>query len=379
MTPIYLDHNATTPIAPQVAEAMLPFIHEHFGNPSSTYWYGRKAREEVERARQQVAHLLRCEPQEILFTSGGTESNNHAIKGAARALRHRGNHIITSAIEPPAVTQVCHHLEKEGFRTTFLPVNEEGLLDPRDVEKAITPRTILITVMHSNNEVGTIQPIAPMAEIARKHGILTHTDAAQSLGKVPVRADTLGVDLLSIAGHKLYAPKGIGALFIRKGVPLEKFIHGAGQEMNMRAGTENVIHIAGLGKACSLVEENLPSYEKHFRAMRDRLETSLLKRVARMRVNGHREKRLPNTSSVSFKDLEAGAILSRLPHIAASAGSACHSDQVVLSHVLEAMKVPSPYAMGTLRLSVGRATTGDEIDLAANAITKALEELRSKG
>jgi len=379
MMPIYLDHNATTPIAPQVAEAMMPYVLEHFGNPSSSYPYGTRARAGVEKAREEVARLLHCDPREIIFTSGGSESNNHAIKGAARSLRSKGNHIITSAIEHPAVTEVCRHLEKEGFQTTYLPVDESGLVDPGDVEKAITPGTILITIMHSNNEVGTIQPIAQMAELARKHGILTHTDAAQSVGKVPVHVDTLGVDLLSVAGHKLYAPKGIGALFIGQGVHLEKFIHGAGQEMQQRAGTENVIHIAGLGKACSLVHENLAAYEEHFLRMRNRLEEALLNRVPDLRVNGHREKRLPNTSSISFKNLQAGAILSRLDHIAASAGSACHSDQMVVSHVLQAMHVPPHYAMGTLRLSVGRSTTAEEVDRAVDAISSVLEQLPVTG
>ncbi len=370
---IYLDHNATTPIAPEVAEAMFPFIHEHFGNPSSSHSMGKTAREAVENARYQVARMIRCSMEEIIFTSGGTESNNHAIKGVARAHRSRGNHIITSGIEHPAVTNVCRRLEKEGFQTTFLPVDSHGLVNPEDVEKAVTPRTILITIMHANNEVGTLQPIQDIAARARSRGIPTHTDAAQSVGKTPVHVDELGVDLLSIAGHKLYAPKGIGALYVREGISLDKFMEGAGHERGMRAGTENVIHIAGLGKACELVHERLNTDRVHFLEMRDRLENALKARFPDMRVNGHPEKRIPNTSSIGFKGVEANAVLSRLNYIAASAGSACHSDQVVVSSVLQAMQVPLEYASGTLRLSVGRSTTADEVDRAVEEIARALE------
>ncbi len=379
MKPIYLDHNATTPIAPEVAEAMLPFIHEHFGNPSSGHGYGKIAKEAVEKARRQVAQMLHCLPEELIFTSGGTESNNHAIKGAAWAHRDRGNHIITSSIEHPAVAEVCHHLAREGFQTTFLPVNHEGLVDPEAVKKAITPRTILVTIMHANNEVGTIQPIGEIARIAREHGILSHTDAAQSIGKIPVHVDELGVDLLSVAGHKLYAPKGIGALYIRGGVQLEKFLDGAGHEMHRRAGTENVIHIAGLGEASSLVEKRLSRDAAHFARLRDRLEKALEERFPDLRVNGHREKRLPNTTSVSFKGQRAEIILSRLSGVAASAGSACHSDRVVVSSVLQAMQVPLDYALGTLRLSVGRSTTTEEVDAAVEEIIRVMEMPASGG
>ncbi len=364
MTGIYLDYNATTPIDPEVAEAMLPYIHGYFGNPSSGHSFGREAREGVDRARRQVASLLGCADDDLIFTSGGTEANNHAIKGVAWANRHRGNHIITSSIEHPAVTEVCHYLERQGFRVTFLPVDESGMVDPRQVEQAATAETILVSIMHANNEVGTIQPIAEIAEIAHRHGALVHADCAQSVGKTPVRVDDLGVDLLSIAGHKLYAPKGIGALYIRPGVRLEKLMHGASHEQDRRAGTENVIQMAGLGMACELIERNLTRYNVHMVALRDRLERGLLGASRDRRINGNAEKRLPNTSSLAFRGLEADRILANLPTVAASAGAACHSGQVEVSHVLEAMNVPTEYAMGTLRFSVGRFTTEDEIDRA---------------
>ena len=368
MSDIYLDYNATTPIDPQVAEAMLPYVHGRFGNPSSGHSFGQAAREGVEVARRQVARLLGCAEDDLIFTSGGTEANNHAIKGVAGAYRHRGNHIITSSVEHPAVTEVCRYLEGQGFRTTYLPVDQYGMVDPRQVEEAITPETVLVTIMHANNEVGSIQPIAEIAEIAHRHGVLVHSDCAQSIGKIPVKVNDLGVDLLSVAGHKLYAPKGIGALYVRSGVELEKLMHGANHEGNRRAGTENVIEMAGLGQACELIERNLPDYAGHMATTRDRLERGILASGADARVNGHPEKRLPNTCSIAFRGLEADRVLGSLPTVAASAGAACHSDRVELSHVLEAMRVPAEYAMGTLRLTTGRFTTADEIDRALTEI-----------
>jgi len=375
MDGIYLDYNATTPIDPAVAEAMLPYVHGLFGNPSSGHSFGLAAREGVDHARQQVAGMLGCSEGDLIFTSGGTEANNHAIKGMAGAHRERGNHIITSAIEHPAVTEVCRYLEGQGFRTTFLPVDEHGMVDPRRVEEAITPDTVLVTIMHANNEVGTIQPVAEIAEIAHRHGVLVHSDCAQSIGKIPVKVDDLGVDLLSVAGHKLYAPKGIGALYIRPGVQLEKFMHGANHEANRRAGTENIILMAGLGIACELIERNLNEYADHMAAMRDRLEQDILASGYDARVNGHPTERLPNTCSIGFRGREADGILAGLPSVAASAGAACHSDRVELSHVLEAMRVPAEYAMGTLRLTVGRYTTEDEIDRAIAEITGVVAQL----
>ena len=368
MTPIYLDYNATTPIDSQVAEAMLPYIHGLYGNPSSGHAFGLEARAGVDRARHQVASMLGCHDDEVLFTSGGTESDNHAIKGIAGADRARGNHVITSNIEHPAVEEVCRYLEIQGLDVTYLPVDGHGLIDPQQVEDTITDRTIMVTIMHANNEVGTIQPIREIADIAHRRGAVMHSDCAQSVGKIPVDVDDLGVDLLTIAGHKLYAPKGIGVLYIRRGVEIEKFMHGADHEMGRRAGTENIILEAGLGIACQLIEQNLDSYIQHMGQMRDRLEAGLQREIPGVRVNGHPEKRLPNTSSVSFKGQEANTILDKLQSVAASAGAACHSDRIDVSDVLKAMNLPIEYAMGTIRLSVGRDTTEDEIDRAVQEI-----------
>jgi len=368
MQPIYLDYNATTPVDPKVGEAMLPYVTEHFGNPSSSHTYGLKTREAIDKARQQIADMLHCQTDEIIFTSGGTEANNYAIKGAARAYSDKGNHIIASTVEHPAVTKVCQFLEEQGFKVTYLPVDEFGLVDPIQVEQAITPETILITIMHANNEVGTIEPIAEIADIAHRHDILIHTDCAQTVGKIKVRVDKLKVDMLSIAGHKLYAPKGIGALYIRDGVKLEKQIHGADQEMNYRAGTENVLEIVGLGEACALVDQDFDDHYEHMKLMRDRLEKGLKIRFPEIKTNGHSERRLPNTCSVSFKNLKANIVLSEMENVAASAGAACHSDDIKISSVLTAMKVPIEYAMGTIRFSVGRFTKADDIDMALEEI-----------
>ncbi len=374
---IYLDYNATTPIDPRVAEAMLPYIHEHFGNPSSSHLFGVEAKKAVERARGQVADMLHCGIDEIIFTSGGSESNNYAIKGVAFAYRDKGNHIITSSVEHPAVIEVCRFLETKGFKITYLPVDEDGLVDPEDVKRAITPQTILISVMHANNEVGTIQPIREIARIAHEYDVLIHSDCAQSVGKIPVRVDELEVDLLSVAGHKLYAPKGIGALYIRNGVQLEKQIHGADHERNRRAGTENVIEIVGLGKACELIGQELDASMNHLRTMRDHLEKTLTERFTDTKVNGHPELRLPNTSSISFKGLEANTIVSELSEkVAVSAGAACHSENVEVSSVLKAMGLPLEYAMGTIRFSVGRFTTRNELDRAIEEISRVIESLQ---
>ena len=379
MKPIYLDYNATTPIAPEAAEAMLPFLYEQFGNPSSSHPYGVAAKHAVETARGQVAALLGCQYGEVVFTSGGTESNNLALKGAALARRERGNHIITSAIEHPAVIEVCKWLETQGFRVTYLPVDAWGQVDPADLERLITAETILVSVMHANNEVGTIQPIAELAEIAHRAGALMHTDAAQSLGKIAVNVEVLGVDLLSIAGHKLYAPKGIGALYVRRGTELALFMHGAGQEGGRRPGTENVLEIAGLGKACELARRDLEMNTAHFRAMRDRLHQALLDALGEesVRLNGHAEQRLPNTLSLSFHRIEANTLLSEIgASVAASAGAACHAGKVDVSAVLQAMQVPTEWAMGTVRFSVGRGTTNDEIDRTVEIVAQAVRRLQ---
>ena len=379
MRPIYLDYNATTPIDHEVAKAMLPFLYEQFGNPSSSHPYGVVAKRAVETARAQVAALLGCRPVEVVFTSGGTESNNYAIKGAALARRERGNHIITSAIEHPAVIEVCKWLETQGFRVTYLPVDAFGQVDPADLERTLTAETILVSVMHANNEVGTIQPVTMLAKIAHRAGALVHTDAAQSLGKIRVNVADLGVDLLSIAGHKLYAPKGIGALYVRSGTELALFMHGAGQEAGRRPGTENVLEIVGLGKACALAAHDLEKNAAHFRQMRERLHQALLDELGEdaVRLNGHPEQRLPNTLSLSFHHIEANTLLLEIgTSVAASAGAACHTGKVDASAVLQAMQVPIEWAMGTVRFSVGRGTTSDEIDRAAVIVAEAVRRLQ---
>jgi len=358
---IYLDYNASTPIAPEVAEAMKPFLSQHFGNPSSQHWAGIPAKEAVEHARQQVARLLQCSPDEIVFTSGGSESNNHAIKGVFFALREKGNHIVTTQIEHPAVIHPCRFLEKLGAEVTYVPVNRHGGVDPQDIQKAVTPKTILITVMHANNEVGTVQPIEEISNVTRERGIVFHTDAAQSVGKIVTEVDHLGIDLLSIAGHKLYAPKGIGALYIRKGTPIEALIHGAGHESGRRAGTENVLLIVGLGKACDVAKRYVG--DDRICNMRDRfwklLQDNFGEKVV---LNGHPVHRLPNTLNVSFVGKAGGEILSRLDGVAASTGAACHSGSVELSPVLKAMGIAPEVGMGAIRFSLGRTTSIQELE-----------------
>jgi len=373
---IYLDYNATTPIAAEVAMAMRPYMELEFGNPSSMHHYGIEARKAVETAREQVAVLLGCSPDEIVFTSGGTESNNMAIKGAAFANRSRGNHIITSVIEHPAVLEVCYYLEKSGFKVTYLPVDGYGLVSSAELESSLSPDTILISIMHANNEVGTVQPIRELADIAHKKGILFHTDAAQSVGKINADVDVLGVDMLSLAGHKLYAPKGIGVLYMRQGVEIDKLMHGATHERNLRAGTENVTGIVGLGKACEIALRDLEKNRLLFAGCRDRLENGLLKQLADCRMNGHPKIRLPNTLSISFGGLEAESILAELTTLAASAGAACHAPGETTSGVLAAMKVPVEFARGTIRFSIGRSTTIAEIDRAIEMIVDAVKSMK---
>lgn len=377
--PIYLDYNGTTPHAPEVVEAMRPFLEHEFGNPSSSHWYGTTPKKAVEKSRNQVAHLLKCDPEEIVFTSGGTESNNHAIYGMAMARKNSGNHIITSCIEHPAVLEVCRALSPFGFETTCLPVDCYGLVHPSDVEKAVRPETILITIMHSNNEVGTIQPIEEISRIAKQHSITMHSDAAQSVGKVPVDVRSLGVDLLSVAGHKLYAPKGVGALYIRRSVKPVKFMYGAGQESGWRAGTENVLEIVGLGKACEIAERDLEQNISHMKTLRDKLHHGLASKLGELIIlNGHPEKRLPNTLNLSFRGLDANRILAEIGgEVAASAGAACHADTVKMSHVLNAMKIPEESGKGTLRFSVGRMTTADQIDRTIDVICTAVRKFKS--
>ncbi len=356
---------------------MEPYLRSHFGNPSSSHSFGAATRTAVEKARKQVADLLGTHSYEIIFTSGGTESNNIAVQGIAFSKQDEGRHIITSAIEHPAIMEVCQYLEENGFRISKVPVDAYGMVDPEDVRRAIMPDTILITIMHSNNEVGTIQPIREIAGIARANNILMHTDAAQSLGKTKVKVEDLGVDLLSVAGHKLYAPKGVGALFVREGVELKKFIHGADHEQNMRPGTENVLEIVGLGKACEVAGRDLERNMIHLKSTKDRLQKGLSNNFPEMKVNGHPELCLLNTLSVSFPGLEANTILGSLENLAASAGAACHVDQIDLSPVLVAMGIPVETAMGTIRLSTGKQTTNEEIDDAIEELTSTIRSLKS--
>ncbi len=372
--PIYLDYNGTTPHDPEVVKAMLPYLEEDFGNPSSSHYYGVRPKYGVENARKQVASLLKCQSQEIIFTSGGTESNNHAIQGVAFALKDKGNHIVSSQIEHPAVLEVCKYLERFGYETTYLPVDKDGLVDPAGLEAAIRPETILVTIMHANNEVGTLQAISDLSKIARKHKIIMHTDAAQSVGKVPTEVGALGVDLLSIAGHKLYAPKGVGVLYVRQSLDLWKFCHGAGQESGVRAGTENVTGIVGLGKACEIAARSLMDRMKKMKDLRDRLHGGLAYQLDSIRLNGHPQLRLPNTLSVSIKGLEANKLLAKIEgEVAASAGAACHAGGVDVSHVLQAMQVPLEWAKGTIRFSVGRMTTTEQIEQAIEVVVKAVK------
>ena len=366
--PIYLDYNASTPIDPAVADAMRPFLEDHYGNPSSGHWAATTAKATLETARGQVAALLGCHNDEIVFTSGGSEANNLALKGAFFALRDKGDHVVTTRIEHPAIIEPCRFLERLGARVTYLPVDGTGRIDPDSLRKAITPRTILVSIMHANNEVGTIQPIEDCARIAREHGVLFHTDAAQSVGKIPTNVNRLGVDLLSIAGHKVYAPKGVGALFVRRGVSIEPLIHGAGHEGGRRAGTESALLAVGLGKACELARDLAPMNQ--VAALRDHFWEELRRRFGnRVVLNGHPTHRLPNTLNVSFVGRIGAEILARLDGVAASTGSACHSGRIELSPVLEAMGISPEVGMGAVRFSLGRGTTRDEIDVVVKCLT----------
>ncbi len=379
MRPIYLDYNATTPVAPEAIEAMLPFLGQQFGNPSSAHTYGATAHDTVEKSRRAVADLLGADPAAIYFTSGGTESNNLAIEGAVRANRQRGNHIITSAIEHPSVSEVFQWLASQGVRVSVLPVDTYGRVQAKDLEREIGPDTGLVSVMHANNEVGTIQPIAELAEICHRHGALLHTDAAQSVGKIPVDVDALGVDLLTVAGHKVYAPKGVGALFVRQGVRLAPVLHGASHEKGLRPGTEAVAQIVALAEAARLAARDPAAQSERLRSLRDRLENQLRNELGEnaIRTNGQPEHRLPNTASVSFRGVAADALLATIaPQVAASAGSACHAHDVRLSPVLTAMGIEPDWGMGTLRLSVGRFTTESDVDEAARVITAAVRDLK---
>jgi len=371
--PVYLDYNATTPVDPEVAGEMIPYIQNHFGNPSSSYSLGRNSKEAIFRARKQVADLINSDPDEIIFTSCATESNNLAIIGTALAKRNEGNHIITSSIEHPAVNEVCKYLESQGFEITYLPVDFNGRINPEDVEYAIRPETILVTIMHANNEVGAIQPVSEITVITKRKHILFHSDAAQSVGKIETDVKKLGIDLLTIAGHKLYAPKGIGALYIKRGIKLQNLMYGAGQEKGIRPGTENVIHVVGLGKACEIAKRDLGKNRLNMQSTRDRLLSGLKNKIGdKVKVNTSLENCLPNTLSIAFDKVDALSLTSITGNnLFISTGSACHSGSTEISSVLKSMKTSFETAAGTVRISTGKYTTEEEIDFAIEVLSDA--------
>ena len=371
--PIYLDHNATTPVLPQVVETMLPFLREHFGNPSSGHVYGRRANQAVDRAREQVAGLLGCEADEVVFTSGGTEANNIAIRGTVAASGRR--QVVTSVIEHPATVQPCDLLEQQGCRVSRAGVDRAGTVLVEQLAGRVDENTALVTVMHANNETGTIQPMAQIAAAAHARGALVHSDAAQSVGKVSARVDDLGLDLLSVAGHKLYAPKGVGALYVRRGTPVHPVLLGAGHERGLRPGTENVAFIAGLGRACEVAAEGLEAERGRLRDLRQRLWEALRQGVPELRLNGHPHQRLPNTLNVRFPAVAGSAVLAGALAVAASTGSACHEGGERASAVLCAMGLGDAEALGSVRLSLGRGTTAELVDQAAAALVSSFRSL----
>jgi cysteine desulfurase len=378
--PIYLDYNATTPIDPRVADAMIPYLRDHFGNPSSSHVLGRRARAAVDKAREQAASLLGARPQNIIFTSGGTEANNHAIIGAALTNRERGRHIVTTSVEHPAVSEVCRHLESRGFTITYVPVDGHGRVDPAQVAAAFTPQTVLVSVMHANNEVGTLQPVAEVAALAREHGILSHSDCAQSTGKIPVTLDGLGVDMIAVAGHKLYAPKGVGLLCLREGVALGNLMFGAAHEGGRRPGTENLLEIVGLGEACALAAADLEDEGNRLAASRDRIQEGLMAACGEATVHGHPSLRLPNTLSIGWPGATASAIIANTPGVAVSAGAACHGDGgVTISPVLAAMGVAPVLALGTIRISTGRMTTSEDVSGGLSALIAGVRATLAEG
>jgi cysteine desulfurase len=375
---IYMDHSATTYVRREVVEAMAPYHIDNFGNPSSIYSIARSSKKAIDTARAQVAKALGAEPDEVYFTSGGSESDNWAIKGVAFANRKKGNHIITSRIEHHAVLHTCEYLEKEGFTITYLPVDQYGLVDPADLEKAITDKTILISVMYANNEIGTIEPVAELGAIARKHKIFFHTDAVQVIGNVPVDVNAQNIDLLSLSAHKFYGPKGVGVLYLRKGVKIDNLIHGGGQERRRRAGTENIAGIVGLGKAIELATADIEGHNKKIRALRDRLMNSILAKIPNSRLNGHPELRLPGNINISFEFIEGESMLLWLDDegICASTGSACTSGSLEPSHVLLATGLPVEISHGSLRLTLGNVNTDADVDFVLEVLPKVVSRLR---
>ncbi|MGK2906799.1 MAG: cysteine desulfurase NifS [Desulfuromonadales bacterium] len=380
MNQIYLDYNATSPVRPEVLEVMLPFYKEQFGNPSSVHWAGRQVSGALEKAREQVAALINASPAEIVFVSCGSEGDNMAIKGTLFALKEKGKHIITTAVEHPAVLETCEALEKDGYDVTYLPVDKDGLLDLADLEKAITDKTVLISVMWANNETGNIYPVEAIGRIAKKYNVRFHTDAVQAVGKVPVDVQKANVDLLVISGHKIGAPKGVGAIYIRRGTRMTTFLHGGHQERNRRAGTQNVAGIAGLGKACEIAGTELDEYSRRVRILRDRLEDGIHSQVPDIKLNGtpDRNQRLPNTLNVSFAYIEGESLLLNLDMfgIAASSGSACTSGSLEPSHVMGAMCVEVTLAHSSTRFSLGPETTEAEIDRVLEVLPATVQRLR---
>lgn len=378
MKRVYLDHNATCPVHPEVLEAMLPYLRENFGNPSSLHSFGKRARKGVEEAREKLAKLIGCLPEEIIFLSGGTEANNLAIKGVAEALKSKGNHIITSKVEHHAILNPCKRLESLGYEVTYLEVDRWGRVDPEEVRKSIRSTTILITIIYANNETGTIEPIARISEIAREKGVYFHTDAVQAVGKIPCQVEKLGVDMLSLSGHKIYGPKGIGALYIKKGIKIHSLLQGGHHEKNLRAGTENVPGIVGLGKAAEIALRDREKERGWLLNLRERLERRLKEEIESIHIHGHPTERLPNTLNVSFEGVEGESIILNLDlkGIAVSSGSACTSGSLEPSHVLSAMRVPAPIAQGSVRFSLGRGNTQEDIDYTVEVLKEIIERLR---
>jgi len=378
MKRIYLDYAATTPVHPDVLSAMTPYFAELFGNASTIYYYGRESKKAVEEARESFAELIGADQSEVIFTSGGTESDNHAIKGAAYANKAKGNHIITCKIEHHAVLETCHFLEKEGFKVTYLPVDSDGLINLEDIKKAISDKTILISIMAANNEIGVLQPVAEIGKIAREKKILYHTDAVQMAGSLPIDVEKMNIDLLSVSAHKLYGPKGIGGLFIRKGVKINTFIHGGEQEKRRRAGTENVPGIVGFGKACEIAMLNMEKEAKRISGLRDKLIEGLMKKIPEVKLNGHPTRRLPNNVNVSVKYIEGESMILNLDMegVCASSGSACTSGSLEPSHVLMSLGLSHELSHGSVRFTLGRNTTEAELNIVLEKFSEIVDRLR---
>ena len=378
MRQVYMDHNATTPVHPEVLEAMMPFFKDQFGNSSSIHWAGRQVRKYLDEAREKVAGLLNAFPEEVIFTGCGTESDNMAIKGVALGSKEKGNHIITTRVEHHAVLNTCQFLEKTGCEVTYLPVDSEGMIDLEELRRAIKNQTILITIMFANNETGTVFPVKEIGEIAREKGVVFHTDAVQAAGKLPIDLKQMDVDILSLSGHKLYSPKGIGAQYIRTGTKLAPLIHGGSQERSRRAGTENIPYIVGLGKACEIAQRDFAKRRAHLLALRDRLQQEIIRRIPEVKLNGHPTKRLPNTLNMSFLFIEGESLLLNLDleGIAVSSGSACTSGSLEPSHVLLAMGIPHEIAQSAIRFSLGWANTEEDVNYVLDVLPAIVQRLR---